>query len=329
MSITVRFSKVYLIGQVAVTGNKEKEGPMCNFYDFCFGDEKAHQDTFEDGESAMIKKALTLLLKKTKLKYEDIGLVFGGDLSNQLSSSSQCFKDVPLSFIGLYSACSTYILALGLASSFINAKYVDNALCYASSNYGVCERQFRYPLEYGICKKNTTTVTVSGVGASIVSSFMSKIEVVSFTIGEVYDPTYNNVDDLGGVMAYSAFHVINSHLSKTNSKIEDYDLIVTGDLSSKGSMVLREMFKKDHKNLINYCDAGEIVDNLEDKKTYAGGSGAGCIAIFMSFICTKMNKGEIKRCLLVGTGALHSQTSTLQNKSIPTISHAVELRRVS
>ena len=49
MSITVRFSKVYLIGQVAVTGNKEKEGPMCNFYDFCFGDEKAHQDTFEDG----------------------------------------------------------------------------------------------------------------------------------------------------------------------------------------------------------------------------------------------------------------------------------------
>ena len=94
-------------------------------------------------------------------------------------------------------------------------------------------------------------------------------------------------------------------------------------------MVLREMFKKDHKNLINYCDAGEIVYNLEDKKTYAGGSGAGCIAIFMSFICTKMNKGEIKRCLLVGTGALHSQTSTLQNKSIPTISHAVELRRVS
>ena len=85
MSITVRFSKVYLIGQVSVTGNKEKEGPMCNFYDFCFGDEKAHQDTFEDGESAMIKKALTLLLKKTKLKYEDIGLVFGGDLSNQLT----------------------------------------------------------------------------------------------------------------------------------------------------------------------------------------------------------------------------------------------------
>lgn len=328
MSINVNFENVFLKGHVSVTGNKEKDGPMCNFYDFCFGDEKAHQDTFEDGESTMIKKALVLLLKKTKLSYEDIGVIFGGDLSNQLSSSSQCFKDIPISYIGLYSACSTYILALGLAASFINAKYVNNALCYASSNYGVAERQFRYPLEYGICKKKTTTVTVSGVGASIVSSLESKIKVVSFTIGEIYDSTYNNVDDLGGVMAYSAYKVITSHLKKTNSKIEDYDLIVTGDLSTKGSAVLREMFKKDHMNLINYCDSGEIVYNLEDKKTYAGGSGAGCIAIFMSFIFSKMDRGEIRRCLLIGTGALHSQTSTLQKKCIPTISHAVELRSV-
>ena len=326
MSINVKFENVFLKEHVSVTGDKERDGPMCNYYDFCFGDEKAHQDTFEDGETTMIRKALTLLLKKVNMKHEDIEIVFGGDLSNQLSSSSQCYKNIPISYVGLYSACSTYILALGLASSFINAKYVNNALCYASSNYGVAERQFRYPLEYGICKKKTSTVTVSGVGASLISSSLSRIKISSFTIGEVDDSTYNNVDDLGGVMAYSAYKVISAHLKKTNSKLEDYDLIVTGDLSSQGAKILREMFKKDHQNLINYCDSGEIVYNLENKKSYAGGSGAGCIAIFMSFICSKMNKKEIRRCLLVGTGALHSQTSILQNKCIPSIAHAVELR---
>ena len=57
-----------------------------------------------------------------------------------------------------------------------------------------------------------------------------------------------------------------------------------------------------------------------------GGSGAGCLAaVFCSYIYKEMKEGNMKRVLLVPTGALLSKGSSLQGESIPGIAHAVSV----
>ena len=43
------------------------------------------------------------------------------------------------------------------------------------------------------------------------------------------------------------------------------------------------------------------------------------------YFLDKMLKGEMKRILVIATGALHSQISYQQKQSIPCIAHAIEL----
>lgn len=57
---------------------------------------------------------------------------------------------------------------------------------------------------------------------------------------------------------------------------------------------------------------------------HAGGSGCGCAgSVFNSYILRRLSEGELKKVLLVATGALMSPTSTLQGESIPSVAHAV------
>ena len=67
---------------------------------------------------------------------------------------------------------------------------------------------------------------------------------------------------------------------------------------------------------------------FDDKRqnTDSGGSGCGCAAVVTcGNFYRKLLKKEIKRMLLVSTGALMSPTSTLQGESIPGIAHAVAI----
>ena len=59
---------------------------------------------------------------------------------------------------------------MGLAASYVNFGYANNALSFTSSHNGTAERQFRYPLEYGVQKKETSTYTVTGGCCSIVTN---------------------------------------------------------------------------------------------------------------------------------------------------------------
>ena len=200
---------------------------------------------------------------------------------------------------------------------------------FTSSNYGSSERQFRYPLEYGIFKRDTTTITVSGSGACILSQDRSKIKVNACTFGKVEDVKWDNVNDMGTPMAYAAYHVISAHLKNRNLSSGDYDLILTGDLSNLGSKVLKDLFEYEKNPLKNHIDSGSLIYNQKDKTKFMGGSGAGCIALAtFGYVFDKMASYQIKKVLLVGTGALHSATSAQQKKVIPVIAHAIELEVV-
>lgn len=327
--LTLNFNDVFIKACATVSGPKEQNGPLGSYFDYSFSHERANQKSFEKGEQEMVTKALEIVLKKAKLPVDKIDLCLGGDLTNQISIANQVAKDLPLSFIGVYSACSTLILAMNLASSFISSNYCENVLCFASSNYGSSERQFRYPLEYGVFKKETTTITTSGSATCIIGREKSKIRINRSTFGKVENVDWDDVSDMGSPMAYAAYQTIKNHFKNTNTTVKDYDLILTGDLSTLGSKVLRELFEHDNIHLSNHLDAGMIIYDSDDKSKFMGGSGSACIGLVgFGFVFKKMLKLEYKKVLFVGTGALHSSTSVQQKNPIPVIAHAIELEVV-
>ena len=330
MISTIFYKNSYIISAAAVSGPKEKEGPLSSYFDFSFEEIMAGTDSYEKGESKMVLQALNIALRKTRLNKEDISLIVGGDLTNQIASSNDAVKDFPCSFIGVYGACSTSMLSLIVASNFVDNGYVNNALAFASSNYGSAERQFRYPLQYGVKKKETATTTVTGAGAIIISKDKSKIKIVSSTIGQVENVMWDNPNDMGSAMAYAAYDTIINHLKNTKTTLECYDLILTGDLSSVGSKILKDLFLHDGLDLKNYQDAGNIIyDPEKQNDVYAGGSGCACLAITSyGYIFDQMVKKNLQDVLLVGTGCLHSKISSAQKETIPVIAHLVHLRRV-
>lgn len=330
MISTIYFTDTFLLSSATVCGPKEKEGPLGKYFDYSYDDIMALQDSYEKGETEMIRKAIEIAIKKSRKKSNEIEIVVGGDLTNQLSSSHNTLKNIPCSFVGVYGACSTSILSLIVACNFVSSKACSNALSFTSSNYGSAERQFRYPNEYGVRKKETATTTVTGSGAVVISDKISKIQVISATIGKVENVYWNDINDMGSAMAYAAYDTIINHFINTKTTPENYDLILTGDLSSVGSNVLVDLFKNEGIDLVNYNDAGNMIYDRENQKDiYAGGSGCACLALTgFSFIFDQMVNKKLKNVLLVGTGCLHSKVSASQKQSIPVVAHLVHLRRV-
>ena len=323
--LTVTYNNVFIKACASVSGPEEKKGPLGEYFDFSFDNIRAGEKTFEQGEQKMVSKAIEICLKKAKLPIDQIQLCLGGDLNNQLAFSHQVAKDLPLSFVGLYSACSTMILSMNLSSVFVSSHYCDNALCFSSSSYGSSERQFRYPLEYGVFKKITTTITTTGSGACLISNEKSRIRVNASTFGSVEDVSWDDISDMGSPMAYAAYKTIKAHFENTHTTPKDYDLILTGELSSLGSKILRKLFEQDQIKLSNHLDAGTLIYSNEKDK-FMGGSGCACISLVgFGYIFKQMINHKYNKVLLVGTGALHSATSVQQKKSIPIIAHAIEL----
>ncbi len=129
-------------------------------------------------------------------------------------------------------------------------------------------------------------------------------------------------------LAPAAADTIQNFLNDTNTKPNDYDLILTGDLGKVGSELLIDLLKKDFKIDISpvHNDCGLMIYDLENQDMHAGGSGCGCSAtVVNSVIMKKLRSKELSKVLFVGTGALLSTTSSLQGESVPGIAHGVLL----
>ena len=73
----------------------------------------------------------------------------------------------------------------------------------------------------------------------------------------------------------------------------------------------------------------KLIFNRQTQKVNSGGSGCGCIAsVFSGFFAKKIMSGELKKVLLIGTGALMSPSSVLVGEPISGIAHAVAIERV-
>ena len=126
----------------------------------------------------------------------------------------------------------------------------------------------------------------------------------------------------------AAAQTIADFLKDTQTRPEDYDLILTGDLGKVGSKLLYEILEKEFGiNISNiHNDAGMMIYYLDEQDVHSGGSGCACCGtVLCSRILNELRSGKLKRVLVVATGALLSSISTLQGETIPSIAHGILL----
>lgn len=308
-----KFKNVYIDDYYTIAG--EKENKVLKNNDMVINDYYFNCKTFESAEMKMQKIVIDNLINKNNIDY-----IIGGDLINQISISTNNAKRFDIPFIGIYSACATFIEGLILSSIFIDGKKANNIICITSSHNLTAERQFRYPSEYGNCKPKTATSTATGAVGAIVTNNKTNIKITEGTIGKVVDLGVNDVNHMGAVMAPACADTLYNHLKNLDKKHNDYDLIITGDLGCVGLDILKEYYNAMYKvKLNNIVDAGCYLHGKGDTM-YSGSSGPCCLPLV--FFSSILKNKKYKKILLLGTGSLHSPVLVNQHQTIPSICHA-------
>ena len=318
-----KFKNIYLIDSCVVAGELEGKGPLNAFFDSI---DECKNCSFENSEIDILFKSIDMLLEKLNLKIEDIDLAIGGELSNQLTTTSYTFRNLLIGLIGIYSACSTISLGLGLAGLVLANPEIKKVLVFTSSHNQSAERQFRNPVEYGGNKEETQTFT-STIGASaLVGKAESNIALTSFTLGKVVDVGFTDVCDYGRAMTPAALETLLEHFRTTKTTPADYDLVLTGDLSSYGYELVKKALEEEFGQVNNYNDCGLMLYDVENQSVFAGGSGPGTsAAVLLAYIKKKMEAGFYSKVLLCATGALMNPTMVNQKNSLPCIAHIIVL----
>ncbi|MDY4676887.1 MAG: stage V sporulation protein AD [Candidatus Borkfalkiaceae bacterium] len=319
-------NKPSIISSYTVCGPKEAEGCLAGYIDLKIYDDYDNQPSFELAERKMLTSAIERAVKKSGLKKDEIEAYIGGDLLNQIISSSFTAREFIFPFLGVYNACATMAESMIVGGVLVGGGFMNNVVCATSSHFSTAERQYRFPVEQGTTRPAQSQWTVTGAGANVISSKAGAVKLVSAVLGRVVDYGVADANNMGAAMAPAAADTILDFFKYKNAKPTDYDLIITGDLGALGSRILKDLLLKKGVDIsLNHVDCGELIYNM-DEEEYQGGSGAGCSAIvFNSYIYKRMLNGEYKNVLLITTGALLSTTSTQQGETIPGIAHLVEL----
>ena len=317
----------YIISGGAIVGKKEGEGPLKNTFDEIENDPTFGGENWEEGESVLQTRTAKLAISKACMKEEDIRYIFAGDLLGQLIATTYGVKDLNIPLFGLYGACSTMGESMGLAAMTVAAGYADNVLAMASSHFGSAEKTFRFPLEYGSQRPFSTTWTVTGCGATVISKNKGFARITGITTGKIVDYGFKDPLNMGAVMAPAAADVIACHLKDFDRKPDYYDKIITGDLGYVGKKILIDFLRmKGYDISQNHYDCGIEIYDMDTQDTHAGGSGCGCSAsVLCGNIYSKLMKKEWKRVLFVPTGALMSTVSHNEGRSVPGIAHCVAI----
>ena len=316
-----------IISTASIVGPKESTGPLAKYFDKCLDDEFFGEKTWEKAESKIIRETANIAVSKTNLSFSDIDYCFAGDLLNQCISSTFGFRDSNIPFIGLFGACSTFVESLINASVFISSNVGKTALCAVSSHFCSAEKQFRFPLELGNQRPPSSQWTVTGAGATVLSSKGTGPFITHATVGKIVDMGIKDSNNMGAAMAPAALNTLLRHFKDTGRKPSDYDAIFTGDLGHIGKEILSELSKLRGYNIkSNYNDCGVLIFDKDSQDTHSGGSGCACIAtVFSGYIYKQLKEKKLKRILLIATGALTNATTAQQGESIPGIAHAVAI----
>lgn len=325
-SQTVKFEKPPVIASTAsIVGPKEGQGPLKDYFDNVVEDILHGQDSWEKAESKFVFDGLSLAVEKAELKIEDIKYILTGDLLNQSTGSTFGVRELKRPFFGLFGACSTMGESMSLGAMIIDGGFADHVLVGASSHFCAAEKQFRFPLELGTQRPPSSTWTVTGDGAAVLSKFGEGPVITHVTTGKIIDMGITDTTNMGAAMAPAAVDLMATHFKDMGTTPEDYDLILTGDLGYIGKELVIQLMKKEGFTLgENYTDCGIEIFDQQTQDTHSGGSGCACSAVtFCGYYYKKIKSGELKKVLFIPTGALMSTTSSQQGETIPGIAHGV------
>lgn len=320
-------SKPVIISSSAVGGPFEAKGALSEDFDILHEDVWLGQDSVEKAEKKLLEQAAETTISKANMKKEDVQFFISGDLMNQIISSTFTARTLGVPYLGVFGACSSSMESLALASLLVDSKSANYVLAGASSHNIAVEKQFRYPTEYGAQKPPTAQWTVTGAGTGLIAKEGTGPKVTSATIGRVVDMGLTDPYNMGSAMAPAAVDTIEAHFRDLNIDPSYYDLIATGDLGRVGHAVASELLNKHGLKIPQqiFTDCGLLIYK-DDQPVMAGGSGCGCSAtVTYGHLLKRMKKGELKKILVIATGALMSPLSYQQKESIPCIAHAVSI----
>ncbi|WP_270164408.1 stage V sporulation protein AD [Paenibacillus sp. SYP-B4298] len=319
-----------IIGSAAIVGPDEGDGPLASCFDLVHPELDMQQKSWEKAERLLMEQAADFAIRNAGIRKEQLQFYVGGDLLNQIISSSFAARDLGLPYLGVFGACSTSMESLALAALLVNSRSATHVLAGVCSHNCTAEKQFRYPTEYGSQKPPTAQYTVTGGGAAIVAEAGAGPVISCATIGKIVDLGITDPFNMGAAMAPAAVDTIQAHLEDTGRTPKDYDLIVTGDLASIGHQIAKDLLERSGVPIgeTQFGDCGLMIYDMEKQKqlVQAGGSGCACSAVVTyGHLLDRIRKGELKRMLVVATGALLSPLSYQQGESIPCIAHAVSI----
>lgn len=313
-----------IIATSTIAGPKESKGSISKYIETCLDDDMFGEKTFEKAETKLLYHVVVGAMKNAKKKDTEIDAIISGDLLNQIIASTFAARNFKTGYLGVYNACATFTEAVTLGATLVDGRYLKNVVCATSSHFSSAERQYRYPLELGCTRPPLAQWTVTGAGACVISGGGEGVKIKSATIGKIVDYGITDVNDMGAAMAPAAMDTLYTHFKETGLEPEYYDLIITGDLGTFGSRILKDLlWEKGIDIEKNHVDCGELIYKIVEDE-FQGGSGAGCSSlVFNSYIYRKLKERKLKRVLLMATGALLSSVSSQQGESIPGIAHAV------
>ncbi|MDR0268437.1 stage V sporulation protein AD [Paenibacillus sp.] len=323
-------NKPTILSTYTTVGPFEGQGPLAEDFDTVHADTYLGQDTWEKAERTLLEEATKLAIQHAGLTEGQIQFHFGGDLMNQIVSSSFAARTLEIPYLGLFGACSTSMESLALAAYIVNSGGAKHTLAATCSHNSSVEKQFRYPTEYGSQKPPTSQFTVTGAGAAVLGQSGNGPYVTSATIGRVVDMGITDPFNMGAAMAPAAVDTIQAHFRDLQIEPGYYDLIVTGDLSKVGYEIASDLFKKHNIPMeqTTFSDCGMMIYDYDKQNVQAGASGCACSAVVTyGHLLNRMRRGELNRILVVATGALLSPLTYQQNESIPGIAHAVSIER--
>ncbi len=317
---------IMLLSSATVAGPKESLGPLSADFDRTYSDNIINEKSFEKAECHMLEEACYLALGKARLTPDDLDFFIAGDLLNQVVTASFCARKLAVPFLGIYGACSTLAEGLSLGAMLTEGGFAKHILVGTSSHNCSAERQFRYPTEYGFQRPGYAQWTATGAGAVVLGSGGEGPRVESITTGKVVDTGIKDPLALGAAMAGAAADTIYNHFMDLDRNPSYYNIILTGDLGGVGKKLNEHILAgKGYDIQANYADCGVLLYYPHQK---AGSGASGCASsalVFLGHFYRKMMVKELRKVLLVATGALHSPTTVLQQESIPCIAHAVSL----
>lgn len=312
---SIRFKNIYLGEASTISSENEKIKTKFTVDNYFNGEDKI--------EDAEVKMQETIV--KDISKISPIDVVLGGELSNQLGITNRTMSKFNFPFMGMYNACATFAEELIGAASILSSSTMKNILVLTSSNNLSVERTFRYPIEYGSPRRITQEFTATGAVGVIVTKSITNIKIESATIGRVQDYGIKDANNMGAIMAPSAFETLMDHLKDLKRDISYYDVVLTGDLGHLGTELFKTILSKNDITLNNHIDAGSEL--ITDKTlTDQGASGPICLPLYL--IEKILTNKKYKHILIIGTGSLQNQTMVNQKNTIPSISHAVSLEVV-